>query len=799
VTGGEILAETSIVIKAEDRYSSVIKSLSAVTKGFSKDAEELERTLRDLSGEKAILKAETDKSRKAMQEAQKQFAATGDAADGLRASLAGQEYEDYRRKLEAINKTMKDTEKQIQSVEGVARKSSTGTSSGIGTLVSALATNGIANMAGQMAQEGANILATSIGGSETGTYFSNVLSSMISAASIGTTLLPGIGTVIGAAAGAGLGIINGTIQNYQSKDEVFKEHYQSLYETVNSNTEERLTSGTTLAASRETDKLSFTTLLRDKGVSADDFLSQVVSTAESTPFGYDELTSLSKTLLSFNYAVEDIIPTLTKVGDAGAALGLASSDIGTVATYLGRMKSSDKATLEYLNPLNERGFAVFQWIADDLKVSIADVYDKISKGDLSGSYVSDLILGKFSELYGGMMEQQSQTTEGLDSTLEDLTDGFAAAAGEAYNKLRNEEKAQEIAAYDGPLGAAMEKLSAVEGENKARSENLQAEYKQLTLSAVLTGDGRDEAKASGLFSQEALDKLEEMRQQYVLAQQAYDQGSAEAGLTMQTLAENAEALGEDLYQSSEWYQKTQEAELEQVESLREASKNFWTSADLIYQASVQFSKGQGINTPRDWTTYDPVVKSDTQQTSTAWPEKSSSKKTLTVNTESPADVESGRSHAYGLKRVPYDGYPAILHQDERVLTAVEARAYDTVPDAGAMPVDGIYPMGSGISMLMLQPLAITWPTKREESPLEGLDVYNSYAYGLKRVPYDGYPAILHQDERVLTAAEARDQKQERSFQVQFTGPITVRQESDLESLARRLADEIESRALLYGG
>jgi len=35
------------------------------------------------------------------------------------------------------------------------------------------------------------------------------------------------------------------------------------------------------------------------------------------------------------------------------------------------------------------------------------------------------------------------------------------------------------------------------------------------------------------------------------------------------------------------------------------------------------------------------------------------------------------SHANGLDRVPFDGYIAQLHKDERVLTAAEARAQDS--------------------------------------------------------------------------------------------------------------------------
>ena len=35
----------------------------------------------------------------------------------------------------------------------------------------------------------------------------------------------------------------------------------------------------------------------------------------------------------------------------------------------------------------------------------------------------------------------------------------------------------------------------------------------------------------------------------------------------------------------------------------------------------------------------------------------------------------------------------------------------------------------------------------------------SYAFGLERVPYDNYPALLHPGERVLPAREARNQDQ----------------------------------------
>ncbi len=81
------MPETSIIVKTEDRYSSVLKNMSNVTKAFDKESEHLERTLHDLSGEKSILQAETDKARRTMKEAQRQFAETHSEADRLRAVL----------------------------------------------------------------------------------------------------------------------------------------------------------------------------------------------------------------------------------------------------------------------------------------------------------------------------------------------------------------------------------------------------------------------------------------------------------------------------------------------------------------------------------------------------------------------------------------------------------------------------------------------------------------------------------------------------------------------------------------
>ncbi|MCI9578542.1 MAG: tape measure protein [Oscillibacter sp.] len=480
------------------------------------------------------------------------------------------------------------------------------------------------------------------------------------------------------------GGINAANKVFGEQDESFKDYYRGLYEDTNTATAERLSSGSTLAAGRETTKLSFNTLLGGEEQSGA-FLKDVLDTANTTPFLYDDLVGISKTMLSFGTAVDDIIPTLTKVGDAGAALGLSTGDIGTVATYLGRMQSSDKATLEYLNPLNERGFSVFQWLADDQGVSVGDVYSQISKGELSGSYVSDVILTQFEKLYAGMMEIQSKSTEGLDSTLQGLKENVDAAGGDAYNEARKESKEADIAAYGGALGDKLAELSAIGGEVQAYGENLRDQFQREALEAVLTGTLDKEATA---FSEEDAAKLEALSQKFSEANQAYENGSLEAGQKMVDLREEAEALATAAYESSEWAQKQVDMQVEQIDATRELTKAMVSATDA-WRTNNAFSKGGAAGAAFTFTT---AV--DERTGAVSYVDKYG-------QTVDPMLVDAGGAsgwagkgrnrpgqYAVGLDYVPYDEFPALLHQGERVLTAAEARSADRGGGSVSVTVTG---------------------------------------------------------------------------------------------------------------
>lgn len=75
-----------------------------------------------------------------------------------------------------------------------------------------------------------------------------------------------------------------------------------------------------------------------------------------------------------------------------------------------------------------------------------------------------------------------------------------------------------------------------------------------------------------------------------------------------------------------------------------------------------------------------------------------------------------------------------------------------------------------------------------------------HAYGLSRVPYNGYPALLHEGERVLTASQAREADRGGAKGVTVVvQSMTVRQESDIDRIAAELLRRIRSAAEIYIG
>ncbi|MHC6178641.1 transglycosylase SLT domain-containing protein [Clostridium sp. JNZ X4-2] len=75
--------------------------------------------------------------------------------------------------------------------------------------------------------------------------------------------------------------------------------------------------------------------------------------------------------------------------------------------------------------------------------------------------------------------------------------------------------------------------------------------------------------------------------------------------------------------------------------------------------------------------------------------------------------------------------------------------------------------------------------------------YKGYAVGLTRVPKDNFPALLHEDERVLTANEARNYDKKNNSKpniiINMYG-TTIRKDSDIDKIATALVKKLKAAA-----
>lgn len=614
------MPETSIVIKATDRYSDVLKTLSKTTKAFSDDVDSLEEGLYALNKNKYTLKLDAKKAQQALKEAEKQFDLTHSAADGLKMELAQANYDNVVRNLNAVTKEARNTEKAISKLENRSGGGGGGGAANFGkSVVQALAISGITDSAKQLLSQGATTLAGSAFGNEGGMLFSNALSMATSGASAGFMVAGPAGALVGAGIGGLVGLGSGALQSYESQDSSFKSYVQDTVQEQLDAQSESLTSGSSIAAGRETGKISFATLFGSKET-ADSYLSNLVGMANSTPFLYDDLTSMSKTLATYGYDADSILPVLQTIGDAGAALGQSTNDMTAVATAIGRMKSSNKTTLEYLNILNDRGIGAVGMLSDAYGVDQGTMYSMISKGEVAGQDAARIILDALSDSFAGSMEAQSKTFSGITSTIEGLQQELDNAMGEGYNQTRMQGLEAQKEWLAGDSGQEMQEAYTAIGAWKASLENAKEQYIRDAMNDAMGSEAYKTAEAEG--------------------------DAAEMGRILM----KAKIDGMNEYNANEGKDEELAQELSLIESVRDdtaLNNSYWNAG---YTLGQEFSKGRAAAT-----------------TDSAWADA--------VNNFNSGYTKhrSGHQRAMGIDYVPYDNFPALLHEGEKVLTAGEAR------------------------------------------------------------------------------------------------------------------------------
>lgn len=662
------MPDNSLTIRSNFKaLSKELQEAEEQTKALGKRQEELNKKYLDAA-------PAVERAKEALKEATKAFRENKNEVSQTNFDNAVREYKQLSDEMRGFKKEAESTGKEIASLEKHMKDLLNGEagSSGASSSGGALTGKGAAfaaigkQLAGNIGQM-ANTMLSSAMGSGGASMLSGSLEGALSGAAAGAMAGP-VGAAIGGLVGALGGAMSGYAQIYQEKDEAFKSLVSDQYQRFGDETDATLSAGSGVASGREQTALSFNTLLGDEEISKR-HLNALRSLAVATPYEYDDLTGISKNLLSYGYSSVDSYNTVRKITDSASALNWSTSDMGTVGTVLGRMTSTDKASLEYLNQLADRALPVFSWLAESMDVSQKDVMKMISKGEISGTEAASIITAYMEQNYGGAAERQSHTYGGLSSTLSGAQAELENAMGEGYNALRKGGLQSEIDFLSG--NAELEALNRIIGEGRAYTENLGEQYTREAIGAMMGGG------LPSNWSEEGTKELMNLQTQYAEALSKYSSSTGEdqalAAADIEATYEAVQALAETEYEASGYAKElaaTAENQIKELQTINDSIKAGW---EKTYRVNLALSKGSAS------------VRSIAENSEGFAPNSTY----LTGDAGAPEAYHGPGSylgytgpmtpHATGLERVPYDNYPALLHEGERVLTAQEARSSRSGP------------------------------------------------------------------------------------------------------------------------
>jgi tape measure domain-containing protein len=179
--------------------------------------------------------------------------------------------------------------------------------------------------------------------------------------------------------------------------------------------------GVKLASDMQQARIAFEQFL-GSGEKAEEFLGRLQKFAATTPFEFPDLRDAASKFLSVGLEADRVIPIMTSVGDAVAAVGGGGEEIARVTRALQQMQLKGRVTNEELLQMTEAGVPAAKILAEHLGVTVTKAQEMVSKKQVE---VNEIFAAMEQQAVpslqrtAGMMEAQSKTLAGLFSTLKD--------------------------------------------------------------------------------------------------------------------------------------------------------------------------------------------------------------------------------------------------------------------------------------------------------------------------------------------------------------------------------------------
>lgn len=176
-------------------------------------------------------------------------------------------------------------------------------------------------------------------------------------------------------------------------------------------------------------EIAFTTMLGNAD-QAKSLMNDMVTLAAKTPFSLQDVSSGAKQLLAFQVPANEVLDTLTRLGNIAAGLSVPLSRINLV---YGQVKAKGKLMGDDLRQFTEAGIPMVAELAKKFGTTTSAITEMVSAGKIGFKDVQDVLFSMTNEggMFFNLMEKQSKSLSGQIANLGDAWDQMLNKIGEA--------------------------------------------------------------------------------------------------------------------------------------------------------------------------------------------------------------------------------------------------------------------------------------------------------------------------------------------------------------------------------
>ena len=158
---------------------------------------------------------------------------------------------------------------------------------------------------------------------------------------------------------------------------------------------------------------------------------ELTAFSASTPFQLQGIAEASAQLISFGFSADTVTTRIGKIGEVAAGSG---ADLKEIALIYGQVAAAGKLTGERLLQFQERAIPIGPALAKSLGVAESEVKGLVSSGVVGFNEFEEAFnsLSQAGGLFEGAIEKQSQTLNGVLSTLGDNFFILQSEIGDAF-------------------------------------------------------------------------------------------------------------------------------------------------------------------------------------------------------------------------------------------------------------------------------------------------------------------------------------------------------------------------------